>query len=368
MALFEPFRLGEVALANRIVVSPMCQYSARSGCATDWHLVHWGQLLQSGAGLVYVEATAVEPEGRITPQCLGIYDDACERAFTEVMARARRCAPPVPVAMQLAHAGRKGSSAAPWVGGRVAPGAGGWQTVAPSAVPYAEGDPVPEAIDAAGLARVRDAFAQAARRAHRAGVDVVEIHMAHGYLLHQFLSPLSNLREDAWGGDFDGRTRFPLEVFDAVRAALPASVPVGVRVSATDWVDGGWTVDDTVVLATVLAAHGCAFVDVSSAGISPKQRIESRPGLHVPFARAVRHGASVPTIAVGLITEPAQADAIVAAGDADLVALARGFLWNPRWVWHAAARLGATAVAPAQYERAAPQGADRVLVRGSPHR
>ena len=227
---------------------------------------------------------------------------------------------------------------------------------------------MPEAIDAAGLARVRDAFAQAARRAHRAGVDVVEIHMAHGYLLHQFLSPLSNLREDAWGGDFDGRTRFPLEVFDAVRAALPASVPSAFGSPQPTGSTAAGRSTTRWCSRRVLAARGCAFVDVSSAGISPKQRIESRPGLHVPFARAVRHGASVPTIAVGLITEPAQADAIVAAGDADLVALARGFLWNPRWVWHAAARLGATVVAPAQYERAAPQGADRVLVRGSPHR
>jgi 2,4-dienoyl-CoA reductase-like NADH-dependent reductase (Old Yellow Enzyme family) len=363
MALFEPFRLGDVALANRIVVSPMCQYSAHDGCAGDWHLVHWGQLLQSGAGLMFVEATAVTPDGRITPQCLGLWDDASERALTDAMSRARRCAPPMPVAIQLAHAGRKASSAAPWLGGHLAPGAGGWTTVAPSPVAYADGDPVPAALDAAGLARIRDAFVSAARRAHRAGLDAVEIHMAHGYLLHEFLSPLSNRREDAYGGGFAGRARFPLEVFDAVRAALPASVPVGVRVSATDWVDGGWTVDDTVALAQLLAGRGCAFVDVSSAGISPRQRIDARPGLHVPFARAVRRGAGVPTIAVGLVTEPAQADGIVAAGDADLVALARGFLWNPRWAWHAAAALGATVTPPPQYDRAAPHGAGRVFAR-----
>jgi 2,4-dienoyl-CoA reductase-like NADH-dependent reductase (Old Yellow Enzyme family) len=363
MALFDPFRLGGVDLANRIVVSPMCQYSAHDGRAGDWHLVHWGQLLQSGAGLVFVEATAVSPEGRITPGCLGLWDDACERALTDVMGRARRCAPPVPVAIQLAHAGRKASSGAPWAGGHLAPGAGGWIAVAPSAVPYAEGDPVPAALDGAGLARIRDAFVAAARRAERAGIDVVEIHMAHGYLLNEFLSPLSNRREDAYGGGFEGRTRFPLEVFDAVRAALPPSLPVGVRVSATDWVDGGWALEDTVAFAGLLAARGCAFVDVSSAGISPRQRIESRPGLHVPFARAVRHGANLPAIAVGLITEPAHADAIVADGDADLVALARAFLWNPRWAWHAAAALGATVTPPVQYERAAPHGSGRVFAR-----
>jgi len=267
------------------------------------------------------------------------------------------------VAIQLAHAGRKASSAPPWVGGHLAPAEGGWIPVAPSAVPYAEGDPVPAALDAAGLERIRDAFASAARRAHRAGIDVVEIHMAHGYLLHEFLSPLSNRREDRYGGGFEGRTRFPLEVFDAVRATLPRSTPVGVRLSATDWVDGGWTVGETVALAGMLGARGCAFVDVSSAGISPHQQIESRPGLHVPFARAVRHATKLPTIVVGLISEPAQADAIVSSGDADLVALARGFLWNPRWAWHAAAALGATVVPPEQYLRAAPQGAAGVFVR-----
>jgi 2,4-dienoyl-CoA reductase-like NADH-dependent reductase (Old Yellow Enzyme family) len=363
MALFEPYRLGSIPLANRIVVSPMCQYSARDGCAGDWHLVHWGQLLQSGAGLVFVEASAVTPDGRITPDCLGLWDDACERALTDVMKRARRCAPHVPVAIQLAHAGRKASSGAPWIGGHVAPGNGGWTPVAPSPVPYADGEPVPAALDGDGLARIRDAFVTAAGRAHRAGIDVVEIHMAHGYLLNEFLSPLSNRREDEYGGGFEARTRFPLEVFDTVRAALPPSVPVGVRVSATDWVEGGWTVDDTVALARILAARGCAFVDVSSAGISPQQRIDVRPGLHVPFARAVRDATNLPTIVVGLITEPAQADEIVAGGDADLVALARGFLWNPRWAWHAAAALGGTVTPPRQYERAAPHGAGRVFVR-----
>jgi 2,4-dienoyl-CoA reductase-like NADH-dependent reductase (Old Yellow Enzyme family) len=354
MALFDPYALRALALANRIVVSPMCQYSADDGRAGDWHLAHWAQLLQSGAGLVFVEATAVTREGRISPGCLGLYDDGCERAFADVLARARRLAPAVPVALQLAHAGRKGSSAAPWNGGKPLAGPDAWTTVAPSAVAFDAGDPAPRALDAAGLARIRDAFTDAARRALRGGVDALEVHMAHGYLLHEFLSPLSNVRDDAYGGTRERRMRFPLEVFDAVRAACP-DTPVGVRVSATDWVDGGWALDDTIALARELAARGCDFIDVSSAGISPKQRIESKPGLHVPFARAIRDATRLPTIAVGLITEPAHADSIVANGDADLVALARGILWNPRWPWHAAKALGAGVAVPPQYLRAAPR-------------
>jgi 2,4-dienoyl-CoA reductase-like NADH-dependent reductase (Old Yellow Enzyme family) len=361
VALFNPFALRRLELANRIVVSPMCQYSAVDGRATDWHLVHWGQLLQSGAAMFVIEATAVAPEGRITPTCLGLYDDGCERALTDTLARARRVAPPVPVAMQLAHAGRKASSAAPWIGGRTATDAGGWTPVAPSAVPYSDGDVVPMALDAAGVARVRDAFVAAAIRAHRAGIDALEVHMAHGYLLHEFLSPLSNARSDGYGGTLERRMRFPLEVFDAVRAAFPADRPVGVRLSATDWVEGGWALSDSIALAQALKARGCDWIDVSSAGISPAQKIESGPGLHVPFARAIRAATGLPTIVVGLITEPAQADAIVASGAADLVALARGMLWNPRWPWHAAAALGATVVPPAPYDRAAPREAGKVF-------
>jgi len=355
MALFDPFTLRGLDLANRIAVSPMCQYSADEGRAGDWHLAHWTQLLQSGAALFVVEATAVTRDGRITHGCLGLWNDACERAFADVLARARRLAPHVPVAVQLAHAGRKASSAVPWEGGGPLAGADAWTTSAPSAVAFDAGHPAPRALDATGLAVVRDAFANAARRAVRAGVDAIELHLAHGYLLHEFLSPLSNVRDDAWGGARERRMRFPLEVFDAVRAACPDS-PVGVRVSATDWVDGGWSLDDTVALARELAARGCDFIDVSSGGLSPAQRIESKPGLHVPFARAIREAARMPTIAVGLITEPAQADAIVANGDADLVALARGILWNPRWPWHAAQALGAAVAVPPQYRRAVPRG------------
>jgi len=355
VALFDPFALRGLKLANRIVVSPMCQYSADEGRAGDWHLAHWAQMLQSGAALFVVEATAVTRDGRISHGCLGLYDDACERAFADVLARARRLAPPMPVAVQLAHAGRKASSAVPWEGGAPLAGERAWTTSAPSAVAFDAGHPAPRALDAAGLAAIREAFADAARRAARAGVDAIEVHLAHGYLLHEFLSPLSNLRDDAWGGTRERRMRFPLEVFDAVREAFPAGRPVGVRVSATDWVPGGWTLDDTIALARELAARGCDFVDVSSAGLSPAQRIESKPGLHVPFARAIREATRVPTIVVGLITESAQADAIVANGDADLVALARGMLSDPRWPWHAAKALGATVAVPPQYRRAAPR-------------
>ena len=356
MALFDRFTLRGLELANRIVVSPMCQYSADDGRAGDWHLAHWTQMLQSGAALVFVEATAVARDGRITHGCLGLYDDACERAFADILARARKLAPPAPVAVQLAHAGRKASSAVPWEGGGPLRGASAWTTLAPSAVAFDAGHPVPHAIDRAGLVTIRNAFAEAARRAARAGADAIEVHLAHGYLLHEFLSPLSNRRDDAYGGARECRMRFPREVFAAVREATPAGRPVGVRVSATDWVEGGWALDDTLALARELAARGCDFIDVSSAGLSPAQRIESKPGLHVPFARAIREAARMPTIAVGLITEPAQADAIVANGDADLVALARGILWNPRWPWHAAQALGAAVAVPPQYRRAVPRG------------
>jgi len=360
-SLFQPLRLRALDLPNRVVVSPMCQYSARDGCATDWHLVHWGQMLQAGAGLFFVEATAVSPEGRISPTDLGLYDDASERALADTLRRARGVAPPARVVLQLAHAGRKASSAAPWVGGHVARSEGGWTPVAPSPLPFAPGDPTPDALDAAGLARVRDAFAAAASRAARAGLDAVELHCAHGYLLNEFLSPLANRRDDAYGGSFDGRVRFPLEVFDAVRAAVPDAMPVGVRISAVDWVDGGWTLDDSIAFAQRLKARGCDFVDVSSAGVSPLQKIDVKPLFQVPFARAVRAATSLPTIAVGLVTRAAEAEAIVASGDADMVALARAFLWNPRWVWHAAAELGGQVVPPLQYERAPPRGTAQVF-------
>jgi 2,4-dienoyl-CoA reductase-like NADH-dependent reductase (Old Yellow Enzyme family) len=311
-------------------------------------------MLLSGAGMFTIEATAVSAEGRITPGCLGLYDDATESALATTLARARRQAPPMPVAIQLAHAGRKGSSARPWEGGMlVSPERGGWIPVAPSAVPHAEGESAPMALDAAGLAALRAAFVASARRAERCGIDAIELHMAHGYLLHQFLSPLANRRDDAYGGPFDNRVRFPLEVFDAVRAAWPAARPLGVRVSATDWVEGGWAPADAVELARRLKARGCDWLDVSSGGVSPAQRIPAPvPGIHLPFAREIRHATGIVTMAVGLITEPEHADAIIAAGDADMVALARAFLRDPRWPWRAAAALGGKVAGPPPYWRA----------------
>jgi len=356
MRLFDPIALRGLALPNRIVVSPMCQYSAVDGCATDWHLIHWGQMLLSGAAMLTIEATAVTADGRITPSCLGLWDDATEAALGATLARARRQAPPMPVAIQLAHAGRKGSSARPWDGGMQIPiDRGGWTTHAPSALAHADGETPPAALDAAGLMRIRDAFVAAARRAERVGIDAIELHCAHGYLLHEFLSPLSNRRTDEYGGSFENRIRFPLEVFDAVRAAWPDARPLGVRLSATDWVDGGWNVDEAVEFARRLKARGGDWIDVSSGGVSPAQKIVAQPGIHVPFAREIRRATGVVTMAVGLITGARQADAIVAAGDADLIALARAFLRDPRWPWRAAAELGATVRGAPQYWRALPK-------------
>jgi len=360
--LFSPFTLRQLTLANRIVVSPMCQYSAVDGCATDWHIVHWGQLLQSNAGMFTIEATAVSAPGRITHGCLGLYDDACESALGERLAIARRAAPPMPVAIQLAHAGRKGSSQVPWEGGQLlARDQGGWTPLAPSPLAHLDSEPPPGTLDSAGIAQIKREFVAATARASRLAIDAIELHMAHGYLLHQFLSPLSNQRSDAYGGSFDNRARLPLEVFAAVRDAWPQDKPLGVRISATDWVDGGWTIDDSIELARRLHAAGCDWIDTSSGGISARQKIALGPGYQVHLARAIRRATSMPTMAVGLITDAAQAEAIVAAHDADLVAMARALLWDPRWPWHAAATLGAQVQAPPQYWRSAPRAAGEVL-------
>jgi 2,4-dienoyl-CoA reductase-like NADH-dependent reductase (Old Yellow Enzyme family) len=358
--LFEPLTLRGLTLPNRIMVSPMCQYSAVDGSATDWHMAHLGSLALSGAGLLCVEATAVTPDGRITAGDLGLYSDDNERALGRVVAMLRAAAP-VKLALQLAHAGRKGSSRPPWEGGKLVPMAqGGWQPVAPSAVPHAAGEAPPRAFAADELTALRGAFAEAARRAGRLGFDALELHCAHGYLLHEFLSPVANRRQDAYGGSLANRMRFPLEVFEAVRAAFPGERPVGVRVSATDWLDGvepdSWTVENTVEFAQALKRRGCDWIDVSSGGISPRQKIALGPGYQVPFAEIVRTETGLPTVAVGLITEPRQAETIIEAGRADMVALARGFLYDPRWAWHAAAELGGTVDAPRQYWRALPRG------------
>jgi 2,4-dienoyl-CoA reductase-like NADH-dependent reductase (Old Yellow Enzyme family) len=358
--LFSPLHLpspkGGVTLPNRIVVAPMCQYQAQQGCANDWHLMHWGNLLNSGAALVTLEATAVSPEGRITPRCLGLWDDATEAALTENLQRARALAPATAVCLQLAHAGRKGSSAVPWQGGRLlSPAEGGWLTVGPSALPHLPGETPPSALELSELARIRDAFVSAARRARRIGVDAIELHCAHGYLLHQFLSPLANQRQDAYGGPPENRMRFVLEVFAAVRAEFDGVL--GVRLSASDWVEGAWDLAQSEVLCQQLKAHGCDFIHVSSGGVSPLQKIALGAGYQVPLARAIRASTGMVTTTVGLITEPQQAQVILQAGDADLIALARAFLYQPRWGWQAAAELGGTVAASPPYWRCLPRQA-----------
>ena len=354
--LFTPLRVGSLELANRIVIAPMCQYSAIDGCMTDWHVIHLGHLALSGAALLTIEATAVLPEGRISYADTGLWSDAAEAAMARTLQSVRRWSD-MPIAIQLAHAGRKASTEVPWKGGaQISPGhANGWQPVAASAIPYAENDKAPIALDGDGLARVRDAFADAARRAARLGLAAVQIHAAHGYLLHQFLSPLSNRRNDEYGGSLENRMRFPLQVFEAVRAAFPADRPVTVRVSGTDWADGGWDLENTVQFARALEARGCSAIHVSSGGLTPQQKIPVGPSYQVPLARAVKAATSMPVVAVGLITDYEQAEAIIGTGDADLIALARAMLYDPRWPWHAAAHLGAKVKPPKQYLRSQPR-------------
>ena len=353
--LFTPISLGPLTLKNRIAVSPMCQYSAKDGEANAWHLIHLGHLSLSGAGILFIEASAVEAEGRITYGDLGLWSDATEQALDRTLQAIRQHST-IPIAIQLAHAGRKASCQVPWEGGlSIPPNEGGWTTHAPSAIPFYAQDQAPAALDHIGLRRIRDAFAAGAVRAHRLGIDAIEVHAAHGYLLHEFLSPLSNRREDKYGGSLENRMRFPLEVFDAVRAAIPAGKPVGVRVSATDWVDGGWDLEQTVAFAHALKQRGCDFIDVSSGGLSPLQKIALGPGYQVPFAERIKAEVGMPTLAVGLITEAQQAEDLIVSGKADMVSLARAMLYNPRWPWHAAAELGAKVDAPPQYLRAAPR-------------
>jgi len=354
--LFTPLRVGNVELKNRIIIAPMCQYSAVDGCMNDWHLIHLGSLALSGAALLTIEATGVLPEGRITYADVGLYSDETEEAMGRVIENVRRWSS-MPIAIQLAHAGRKASSEVPWKGGgHFAPDhAHGWQTVSASNIPFADNWHAPTALDAEGLIRVRDAFANGARRAARLGLDAVQVHGAHGYLLHQFLSPLSNHRDDAYGGSLENRMRFPLEVFDAVRAAFPAEKAVTMRVSGTDWADGGWDIDQTIAFCRALDARGCSAVHVSSGGLTPRQQIPVGPSYQVPLARAVKHATSMPVVAVGLITEFEQAEAIISTGDADMIALARTILYNPRWPWHAAAHFGARIRAPNQYLRSQPR-------------
>jgi len=358
--LFTPFRLRSLTLPNRIVVSPMCQYSAVEGRAQPWHTVHLGQLALSGAALVLIEATAVEPAGRISPGCLGLFDDATEAALAEVL-RTVRSVSGTAIGIQLGHAGRKASTGRPWEGGAQIPAdAGGWTPVAPSAVPMSDADAPPHALERDEMDAIEARFVDAVLRADRLGLEAIEIHAAHGYLLHQFLSPIANRREDEFGGSLENRMRWPLKVFASMRAAWPAHKPMGLRVSATDWLEHlpaaeRFDLPDAIEFARRCAALGADWIDASSGGISLQQKVRVGPGYQVPFAEAIRREAKLPVMAVGLITEPQQAEEIVASGKADMVALARGILYDPHWPWHAAAALGASVDAPRQYWRSQPR-------------
>ncbi len=356
-ALFSAIRLRGLTLDNRLVISPMCQYSALDGVANTWHLVHLSTLAMSGAALVIAEATAVEAVGRITPGCLGLYTDEQEAALAHLCHEVRKIAP-ARLGIQIAHAGRRASCRTTfdrWKGEVLPPEEGAWTTSAPSAIPYDADWPTPDALDAKGLARVKQAFVDAAVRAVRAGFDLIEIHAAHGYLLHNFMSPITNQRDDAYGGDAQRRMRFPLEVAKAVRAAVPDAIPVGVRVNSTDWHEGAMTLDDAVVFAGLLKQEGLDYACMSAGNLAPFVRIPTAtPGHQVPFAERVKRETGLATMAVGFITDPQQAEAIVAEGRADMVAIARAAMDDPRWGWHAAAALGQDIVYPKQYLRAKP--------------
>lgn len=353
--LFSPIEFGGSRFANRIAVSPMCQYSATDGCATDWHLAHLGMLCGSGAGLVVVEATHVERHGRITHGCMGLYSDECEAALAGVVAFCRRSGT-ARLGIQLAHAGRKGSAQRPWQGGGpLRPGEDPWETIAPSAIPFGPDWPVPRAMTQDDIERVRADFVAAAVRAARIGFDAIELHLAHGYLAHSFLSPLSNRRTDRYGGSAENRLRFAYELVDAVRAAVPRPIALGARITGSDWLDGGLTEADAVFCAKALKEAGLDFVDVSSGGISAAARNPAAPGYNVPIAAKIRAETGMPTRVVGLIVTPRQAEAILAEGAADMVALARAVLDDPHWGWHAARELGCDVKRPNQYLRSAPE-------------
>lgn len=363
--LFEPITLRSLALPNRVIVSPMCQYSAIDGTVQPWHDVHLGQLAMASAGMLIIEATAVEDIGRITPGCVGLYNDENEVALTKLMAGLRELNPgkTSPICVQLSHAGRKTSSYEPWnSGAQIALEDGGWQAVAPSAIEQKEGELPPHALTLSQLESTKQKFVDAVKRSHRVGFDAIELHGAHGYLLHQFLSPIANQRTDQYGGSLENRMRYPLEVFAAMRAAWPEDLPMGMRISASDWdSSSSWDIDEAMVFSQALDVIGCDWIDVSSGGVSSAQKIELKPGYQVHFAQAIKAVVKMPVMAVGLINDAKQAESVIADEKADMVALARGFLYNPRWVWHAAAELGATVNAPPQYWRCSPVEAGRVF-------
>ncbi|MGD2138969.1 MAG: NADH:flavin oxidoreductase/NADH oxidase [Burkholderiales bacterium] len=352
--LFSPISLNKVEIPNRIAVSPMCQYMASDGTASDWHLMHYGQFSMGAGGLMILEATHVAPEGRISHRCLGLYSDENEAAIRRIVDFCRQYGV-AKLGVQLAHAGRKASVHTPMEGGKpLGPDEQPWTTLAPSALPFAPGWHVPQAMTGDDLIRVKQQFVDAAIRAARLGFDVVELHAAHGYLLHEFVSPISNQRNDEYGGSLKNRMRFPLEVFEAVRAVLPDSMACGARITGTDWIAGGISPGDMVAFARELKSRGCDFVDVTSGQIDPRQKIPFAPGYNVAFARRVKQEAGITAMSVGMITRAQQADEIISAGDADMVALARGVMDDPRWAWHAARALGADTAYPKNYQRCHP--------------
>ncbi len=363
-ALFSPIKLADLTVPNRIVVAPMCQYSANDGVGNDWHMTHLGMLANSGAGLLILEATHVERHGRITHGCLGLYSDACEDAVARIVAHCRRIGS-AKLGIQLAHAGRKASSQRPWEGAKaLQPDQDPWQTIAPSALPFGPGWHTPRAMTEDDMGHVRRCFTDSAKRAVRAGFDAIELHFAHGYLLHSFVSPLSNKRNDEWGGGMENRMRFPLDVVRDVRAAVPRGIPLGARITGTDWVEGGLTGADAVTLAKALKKAGLDYVDISSGNITPESRWSTDPGFNVPVAEQVRREAGIATRVVGMIAGARQAEAIIAEGKADMIALARAFLDDPHWGWHAAETLGADVTRPVQYARSAPALWPGAAVRG----
>lgn len=359
--LFSPLRVGPLTLANRIMISPMCQYSGTNGNANEWHIAHLGSLALSGAGLLFVEATSVSPEGRITPGCLGLYSDENHQSLKRVVNTVRAISP-VSLAIQLGHAGRKASSHRPWEGGALmTPQEGGWETIAPSALPHKSEEAPPKAMTEDDIARLTADFVATTKRARELGFDAIELHCAHGYLLHEFLSPLSNQRTDQYGGSLENRMRLPLAIFDAVRDAAGPDIAVGVRLSATDWAEGGWDLEQSIAFSRTLQAHGADFIDVSSGGVAAHQKITLGPGYQVPFAEAIRKEIDIPVITVGLITEPQQAENILQQGQADIVALARAFVSDPRWPWRAAAALGGKIAGAPPYFRCLPQGSPPIF-------
>ena len=363
-ALFSPIKLASLELPNRIVVAPMCQYSADDGVGNDWHMTHLGMLANSGAGMLVIEATHVERRGRITHGCLGLYTDACEAALERIVYHCHHIGT-AKMCIQLAHAGRKASSQRPWEGAKALTAAeDAWPTVGPSAVPFGPGWHTPAAMTEDDMAKVNAAFTDAAKRSLRIGFDAIELHFAHGYLLHSFVSPFSNKRNDQYGGSFEGRMRFPLEVTHSVRAAVPRHVPLGARITGTEWLDGGLNGDDAVAMARALKEAGLDYIDVSSGNITPDSRWPSDPGFNVPIAERVRREAGIATRVVGMIAGAKQAEDIVASGKADMVAMARAFLDDPHWGWHAAYALGADVPRPSQYARTSPKLWPGMALRG----